>query len=521
MSTECSQSNSSPLSKLEALHAEGQLERGGMAERLHMFGMWLKCGYCMIRDIHADLVPLRMNAAQRLLYVAMVEQALADRPIRLVILKARKPGVSTFIEAFMVFCCEHYNRNEARLMAHAHSATCEIADIGKLIAESCPLPSKPVLQEIRFPLTNSRYQCHTAGGAGVGAGGTPNMLHLSEVALWETDKEKIEYTAVDAVPDIPDSMIVLESTARGRDFFWRRFDAARQGLSPYVGVFIPWFINTDYRQPVDAHKTFGMTVEERAIVALGKEQYGVDVSIEQLAWRRSKLQTVHPVIFKQEFPATPEEAVESRKGMVLPMLASCVVGKVPFNVRETPFHIRVGGMDYGFHDATVLISGYYVDQVLWVTSVYHRVGGLAREHVAGLEEGHTYYCDPSATAGRFELIREARDHGIKAHLVPAPRRKGDRASDFVVAEWGSVHRMSVEGRLKILASCAARIILEAGNFAWNEVTGTPDMKRGETWGHFDTLEALRYMIMGVGRVSSPSSGTPVERPPSRRELLRR
>jgi hypothetical protein len=508
--------------QLEARYAAGELEPGGMAEKLLLFGLWLEAGQCMIRDIHAQLVPLHPNAGQRTLYDAMVEQALNDQPIRIVVLKSRKIGVSTFIEAFMVFCCEHYDRTEARLMAHEHDATCEIAEIGKLIAKEYVLiPSVSVLQEIRFPLTKSKYLCHTAGGKGAGAGGTPNMLHLSEMALWGGDKEKSEYTAVNAVPWLADSMIAMESTARGRDFFWSRFDSARSGRSPYAAVFIPWFVNPDYRQHVDAYEEFGLTADETAIVALGKREYSTVVSIEQLAWRRAMLETMHPAIFKQEFPATPEEAVESRKGAVLPLLASCVVDKLDFDPRETPFHVRIGGMDYGFHDATVLISGFYIDQVLWITQVYHRAGGLAREHVMGLEHGHTYYCDPSATAGRFELIRESRDSSIDAHLIPAPRRKADRATDFVLAEWAAVHRMCVEGRLRILRPCSDRIIAEAGNLTWNETTGTPDMKRGDAWGHFDTLEALRYMVMGVSRVRADGNGAVAPRPPSRRELMRR
>ncbi len=492
-----------------------------MAEKLLLFGMWLDSGQCMIRDIHAQLVPLYLNAAQLILYGAMVAQAINDQPIRVVVLKARKPGISTLIQAFMVFCCQHYKRIEARLMAHRHEATCEIADIGKLIAQSYPLiPSAPVLQEIRFPVTHSRYHCHTAGGAGVGAGGTPNMLHLSEVALWGVGKEESEYTAVNAIPYIGDSMIILESTARGRDFFWSRFEAARSGRSPYAAVFVPWFVNEACSVPLSSCGHINQTDEEKALVSLAWRQYQIPLGIAQLRWRRAMLETMHPAIFKQEFPATPEDAVESRKGMVLPMLGACIVDGLDFNPAETLFDVRIGGMDYGFHDATVLISGFLIDQVLWVTKVYHRVGGLAREHVQGIEHGHTYYCDPSATAGRFELLREARDHGIGASLVPAPRRKGDRSTDFVLSEWSAVHRLCVEGRLKILRSCSDRLVIEAGNLSWNEATGAPDMTRGDAWGHFDTLEALRYMVMGIRRISAGDHGATLERRPGRRAMLR-
>ena len=53
------------------------------------------------------------------------------------------------------------------------------------------------------------------------------------------------------------------------------------------------------------------------------------------------------------------------------------------------------------------------------------------------------------------------------------------------------------GRLKVHTRCAAQLVIEADSLFWNERTGKPDQVRSETCGHFDTLDALRYLVMGV------------------------
>ena len=82
-----------------------RIELGSMIDRLCLFARWLATERCVIRDIHADLVPLVPNRAQRVLFAAMMEQASQGLPVRIVILKARKPGVSTFIQALYFFMC--------------------------------------------------------------------------------------------------------------------------------------------------------------------------------------------------------------------------------------------------------------------------------------------------------------------------------------------------------------------------------------------------------------------------------
>ena len=83
--------------------------------------------------------------------------------------------------------------------------------------------------------------------------------------------------------------------------------------------------------------------------------------------------------------------------------------------------------------------------------------------------------------------------------MPAPRRKQTRQIDYTTNEFANINRLAAEGRLRIMYDVADRIIMEAEHLAWNDTTGQPDMRRGEPWGHFDTLDALRYLVMGISQ----------------------
>ena len=62
-------------------------------------------------------------------------------------------------------------------------------------------------------------------------------------------------------------------------------------------VFIPWFTDPDYREPVPAN--FERTPDEEELA----EKYSPD---EQLMFRRRKIATNGIDLFRQEYPAEPE-----------------------------------------------------------------------------------------------------------------------------------------------------------------------------------------------------------------------
>ena len=97
-------------------------------------------------------------------------------------------------------------------------------------------------------------------------------------------------------------MVIIESTANGFDDFKRLWDAAVNGENDFVPVFFPWFELDEYQRPYDG---FELTEEEQEL----QNRFGL--TLEQLSWRRWAIKNNcggDVNLFKQEYPASPEEA---------------------------------------------------------------------------------------------------------------------------------------------------------------------------------------------------------------------
>jgi hypothetical protein len=485
-----------------------------MLWRLCSYVAWTQQDQAFIRDIHEQIIPLRLNRIQRTVIGAMMAQALEEKPIRVIVLKARKGGTSTNIQALLFFLCAHFPNQHAYMLAHHAESTDEIFAIAKVLQQHYRGGGRKYAQSLLFG-EGSRYHCHTAGGEGIGAGMTVNLLHKSELALWHHNREETDYTVTEAVPRVPTSLIVEESTARGRELFFDRFEAARAATHPYIGVFIPWFMDERLTlegaamggamgDPVGG-RNIGLSEDEQLLLRLAQNEYGLELSTGQLAWRRERLEELGELVFRQEYPATPEEAVQGAQGLVVPGLRGCVVDALAFdyaNVSDP--QARVGGIDHGYNDPTVVLTAVHLDQVLYVVDLYRASGQIAEAHIAGIHPGHTYYCDPAGTAARHEMEASLqRLNGQDVHLLPAPRKAESGQQNYVNAEWELLRKRIVMDRLRILSGHADQLILEADNLFWNQRTGLPDMVRGDAWGHFDCLDALRYACMGLETPETP------------------
>jgi hypothetical protein len=86
------------------------------------------------------------------------------------------------------------------------------------------------------PGINSTYAVDTAKEVQSGRGGTLSALHGSEVAFWDDIEGKLT-GLLESVPEDPDTLVVLESTAKGFNEFYDRWDDAWNGRSEYIPFF--------------------------------------------------------------------------------------------------------------------------------------------------------------------------------------------------------------------------------------------------------------------------------------------
>ncbi len=277
-----------------------------------------------IKTKSGTVVPFRLNDAQRKLYAVAKRQQDDGKPVRLIILKARQLGFSTLTEGLIFHACATRKNVNALIVAHREDATANLFRMSKLFYDELPAPVKPMLrasnaQELVFenpsklrserearPGLRSRIRCATAGGRGIGRSDTLQCVHLSEYAFWPDGADGKASTLagiLQAVPSLPGTMVVIESTANGFEDFKEHWDAAVAGENDFEPVFFAWFENPDYSMPVVPGTEW--TPEEREL----RDAY--QLTDEQLQWRRWCIANNcggSLDMFRQEYPASPGEA---------------------------------------------------------------------------------------------------------------------------------------------------------------------------------------------------------------------
>jgi hypothetical protein len=301
---------------------------------------------------HGQLVPFVYRRAQMKLDAALEEQRKAGRPMRAIVLKSRKVGISTSVQAKIFHETVQEENCRSLIVAQDTDTAGELFEISDRFYSH--LPEDPTNPDFKPPLTsrrnspggmkqlvwgepsrakrdkgevgvNSSLKIGTAKEVQAGRGKTIRKLHLSEVAFWDdlmgavggasSPGKKKMLSLLNAVPDVPGSLIVIESTANGSNFFKARWDRAERGQGSYAAVFIGWTEDENCWREFDDPDHRARFIEE-----IGTGEYGEDEPWlirkfgcvpEQLLWRRVTIVDKCDgslTAFRQEYPSTPMEA---------------------------------------------------------------------------------------------------------------------------------------------------------------------------------------------------------------------
>jgi len=256
------------------------------------------------KDPSKGFVPFEFNNSQKIINSALEKQKAKTGKVRAVILKARQQGISTYCSARVFWKTFFVPNTRSVVMAHDSATSDALFDMSKNIidrmGESKPETFRSNAKEIKFAHNNSGYRLYTAGAKEAGRGTTPTIAHLSEIAFWNFDKE-ILAGLFQGISQADGTEVILESTANGASGeFFRLFKDAEEGNNEYIPIFIPWFATEEYSREIP--KGFELTVDEEDY----QEKY--KLTNEQLYWRRLKIAESGEDKFKQEYPASAEEA---------------------------------------------------------------------------------------------------------------------------------------------------------------------------------------------------------------------
>lgn len=314
-----------------------------------------KCLQIVNQD--AQKVPLVLKQAQRRLVYKKWRQEREGKPVRIIVLKARKEGISTMVQGLIMKRITQLANHRAQVIAHDNDTGEAIFEMGETMYSNLPdetiagLHLKPPTerasagQEIMLGQPSrqerlrgnvglrSSFKVDTARNYESGRGLTPFTLHCSEFAFWENPEKKSK-ALFNSIPDTPATMVVIESTANGYNLFRKLWIAAERGDSAYAPLFIAWYEDPQYWIPF-AHQD----ERDEFITTIGKGPYGeaepdlvaIGVQPEQLKWRRwAIINKANGDLraFWQEYPATPQEAfLASGRQVFASVLVSQVLGE--------------------------------------------------------------------------------------------------------------------------------------------------------------------------------------------------
>ena len=279
-----------------------------------------------IRTKDGEVLPFKLNRAQLFLHQKLEEQKAKTGKVRAIIVKGRQLGASTYIQGRFYHRLWKSRRSlRAFILTHQDDATNNLFGMAKRFHQLHAVYGKPPLtagnaKELRFAHNDCGYQVATAGSREVGRGNTIQLFHGSEVAFWPNAESHVS-ASLQAVGDVSGTEVILESTADGiGNLFHRTAMAAIRGDSQFEPIFLPWYWGEDYATPCPASfepsedwydygRAHGLTWEQLYWAWLKNREMATSISEseDKPCWK-----------FRQEFPATFDEAFQSSGNTFIP-----------------------------------------------------------------------------------------------------------------------------------------------------------------------------------------------------------
>lgn len=298
-----------------------------------------------IKTKEGELLPFTFNDAQEYLHKRLEDQKKRTGKVRAIIVKGRQQGCSTYVGGRFYHRATRKRGVSVFILSHEAETTKKLFRIVERYHDNCPEELRPETRiankrELQFSAIESDYAIGTAGNENVGRGGTIQLFHGSEVAFWERTEE-IKTGILQSVPDLPNTEVILESTANGLgNMFYEMTMQALEGIGEYEAIFIPWYWQREYQ----CEPWPGLVFSAEDFIY--QETYGL--SINQMAWRAKKIIEIGPLKFKQEYPGNimeafqtsgktfndPESVMRARKSKVSDPLAPLVLGVDPGRTKD-------------------------------------------------------------------------------------------------------------------------------------------------------------------------------------------
>lgn len=303
-------------------------------------------------------VGFALNRIQKKLWEWFLQDLAAGVPVRWFVIKSRQVGVSTWtLSLFYWLTSLRPNRNALIVTQDEASVTNFNSRFRSIHAECNPLLRSQTILDRRDAVHFGNKTTSRQAGAGVGLdsraifataargelGRSYNFhyVFLSEFCIWPElgiDVNSQMVALNQCVADLPGTIIILESTAKGENEATKMWHDKDNG---YRKIFIPWVAHDEYRRPpkrplgdlCDSDEASGYDTrygnekaEARLIrdalpvwyadeIAIGGEEWIEEEVQARLNWRRyciDKKCNGDVQAFRREYPTIPSHAFSGK-----------------------------------------------------------------------------------------------------------------------------------------------------------------------------------------------------------------
>lgn len=322
----------------------------------------------VVQDKRGELVPFRLNLAQRYIHDRLEEQRRKFGWVRALLLKGRQQGGSTYIENRFFHRIVRRLAPRAFILSHESKTTDNLFAMVRRFYENMLPAFRPTLgadnpRQMSFPGLDATYSAGTAGNEQAGRGTTSQLLHGSEIAYWKAAYAIMD-GALQSIALLAGTEIILESTANGpAGLFYDMCKRAIRGIGDFILIFVPWFWQDEYeRDPETLTDWTGEPTEEEEqfcrtyfadpfpyhLLPITRER-----ALRKIAWRRAKIVELAErnsdeagrAKFRAIYPSNPIEAfLASAIGLVrADAITTARANYAHKNLDE--FSARIAGVD--------------------------------------------------------------------------------------------------------------------------------------------------------------------------------
>lgn len=256
-----------------------------------------------IRTKDKRLTTMTLNPLQWGIYKAIKDM----KPIRYFNLKYRQGGVSTF---FLLWWLDDtiFNPNTTTgILSHNRESLGYLMEIIRTAVNNMPDGVRPDLgddskSKISFPKINSQIM--------VSLSIRSTAIHNLHISEWCLAGDAEVQASIGATG--PDANITGETTGNGvGNYGYQVYQEAKIGENGFKAQFVPWFIQPEYKQPLNgldgSDIMARLSAQEVKLRDMMEKDYKLFLTPEQVLWRRWAEKNYRG-LRGQEFPETDDEA---------------------------------------------------------------------------------------------------------------------------------------------------------------------------------------------------------------------